>query len=135
MQFAGLIFAASAATALLQAGVPYTPEAVTVVDGDTLRVDDINARISNLDTPERGGRAECDAEKMLAAIASHRAEILVKGPTIVVWPEGRADRYQRPLVRVTVDGKDWAAILIGENLAVPWAGRQHDWCATGKPPQ
>ena len=123
-----IAFAAQAAAALLQPGVAYAPTKVEVVDGDTLRVDGVKVRISNLDTPERGGRAACDAERFLAAVASRRAESLVKSTKIEIWPEGRADRYDRALARVTVNGEDWAAILIAENLAVAWAGRQHDWC-------
>ncbi len=74
-------------------------------------------------------RAECDAERFLAAIATTRSEELVRSPNkVTIWPEGRADRYDRPLVRVTVNGNDWADILIEENMAVPWSGRQHDWC-------
>lgn len=116
----------------LTAGAAYTPEAVTVVDGDTLKVDGVNVRISNLDTPERGGRAECDAERFLAVVASKRAEALVAQGDLVIVPEGRVDRSKRPLVRVTVGGVDWASIMIADSLAVAWAGRQHDWCAKGQ---
>lgn len=123
------LISALAASALLTAGKPLQTTDISVIDGDTLRVDGISVRISNLDTPERGGRAECDAERFLAAIATKRSEELVRSPNkVTIWPEGRADRYDRPLVRVTVNGNDWAEILIEENMAVPWRGRQHDWC-------
>ena len=126
------VIAAIAASTLLTPGISYNSEDITVVDGDTLRVDGVSVRISNLDTPERGGRADCDAERYLAAVATKRSDHLVQTSKITIWPEGRADRYDRPLVRVTVDGADWASILISENMAVPWAGRQHDWCGTAK---
>lgn len=127
-----LVLAAAASTGspLLKAGEAYAPRAVVVVDGDTLKIDGVNARISNLDTPERGPRAECDAERFLAIAASKRAAALVKSGSIVIIPEGRADKYERPLVRVTIDGRDWASIMIEESLAVAWAGSQHDWCGT-----
>ncbi len=121
-----LVFAINAE--LFSPGVAYTPTELSVVDGDTLKVDGINVRISNLDTPERGGRADCDAERFLATVATQRAKELVKANEVLIWPEGRSDRYKRPLVRVTVNGADWAEILIEESLAVKWAGRQHDWC-------
>jgi endonuclease YncB( thermonuclease family) len=124
------LVAVVAASPLLLAGEPYEPKAVSVVDGDTLKVDGVNVRVSNLDTPERGGRAECDAERFLAVVASKRAEALVAEGDLVIIPEGRTDRSKRPLVRVTVGGVDWASIMIAESLAVSWAGRQHDWCAT-----
>lgn len=123
--FAALVLTA---TPLLTAGKPYTPNETVVVDGDTLKVDGTNIRISNLDTPERGGRAECDAERFLSAIATRRAEDIVATKAIIIWPEGRADKYDRPLARVTADGEEWADIFVAENLGVPWAGRQHDWC-------
>ena len=113
----------------LQAGEAFSPDIVLVVDGDTLKVDGTNVRIANLDTPERGWRAECDAERFLATIATREAEKLVRGDKVImIVPEGRADRYQRPLVRVTVEGDDWADLMISLNVAVPWAGRTHDWC-------
>lgn len=124
-----MIAALLAASSLLSAGAPYSPKTVTVVDGDTLKVDGVNVRISNFDTPERGNLAECDAERFLAVVASKRAEELVKTGKVVIVPEGREDRYKRPLVRVTVDGRDWGDILVGESLAVKWEGRRHDWCA------
>jgi micrococcal nuclease len=112
---------------LLKAGQPYVPKSLDVIDGDTLKVDGINVRITNLDTPERGGRAECDAERYLAAIATRYAEELVLTPILII-PEGREDYFRRPLVRVTAGGKDWGQLMVEGNMAVPWAGHTHDWC-------
>lgn len=122
----------TARKALLDKGTPYKPNSVRAIDGDSLRLDDVLVRISNLDTPERGGRAECDAERFLAAIASKKAENLVNTDGLVVYPVGRDDKFRRPLVRVLINDKDWAKIMISENLAVPWAGKTHDWCGPMK---
>jgi len=124
-----LTIAAAGVSPLLAKGEPYAPKSVSIVDGDTLKVDGVNVRISNLDTPERGSRAECDAERFLAVQASIAAETLIVAG-VTIWPEGRADKYDRPLVRVSVNGVDWAEKMISASLAVPWEGRQHDWCGS-----
>lgn len=80
--------AARAAAALLEPGAAYAPGKVEAVDGDTLRVDGVNVRISNLDTPERGGHAACDAERFLAAVAARRADTLVRTTKICSGPKG-----------------------------------------------
>ena len=109
-------------------GEPYVPAVVEVIDGDTLRVDGQSVRITNLDTPERGGRAECDAERMLAAVATKRAEELIAKGEVLIYPTGKRDRYERVLARVTVNGVDWGQLMVSENVAVFWAGKTHDWC-------
>lgn len=104
-----------------------------MIDGDSLRINGVNMRVSNIDAPERGGRAECDAEKMLATVASRYGELYIETATeILIWPEGRHDKFKMPLIRVTVDGKDWAEFLISSSAAAPWAGKRHDWCAPQK---
>lgn len=126
-----MITAILLASALLTAGEPVTPKTLAVVDGDTLKVDGVNVRISNLDTPETGPRAECLAERLLGSIAAAKADELIKG-NVVIWPEGKADKYKRPLVRVTVDGRDWEELMGLALVAVPWEGKQADWCGPFK---
>lgn len=124
-----LIFAAAA---FLAKGEPYAPQKVEVVDADTLRVDGTKVRTAHLDAPERGPRAKCDAERFLAIQAFAFAMEMASTRPLVIWPERRADRYGRPLVRVTVAGKDWGEAMIAESLAGRWEGERHDWCAVGK---
>lgn len=120
---------AAAAALLLTKGEPVEPQSVVVVDGDTIRADGVKVRIANIDAPESGPRARCDAERFLAVNAARKAESLAAARPFVIWPEGRADKYGRPLVRVTVAGEDWGRIMIGEYLAAEWEGKRHDWCA------
>lgn len=101
----------------------------SVYDGDTFRIGEERVRVVGLDTPERGGRAACDAERFLAAIAQREAEALLMSDSVEIVREPRADRYGRTLARVFVDGRDFADIMVERSLAVPWAGRRHDWCA------
>lgn len=113
---------------------PASAETVTsVYDGDTFRVGDESIRISNIDTPERGSRAECDAERFLASIAQKEAERLLTGPDVTITREPRPDKYGRTLARVTIGSEDFGDLMVAANVAVYWAGRQHDWCGERRP--
>ena len=74
--------------------------------------------------------AKNNAERFLAALATQAAQGLVADGKILIWPEGRSDKYKRPLVRVTVNSEDWAGTMIDHGLAVQWEGKRHDWCGT-----
>lgn len=111
-----------------------SPAALTVTDGDTLRIDGRPHRIANIDAPELR-HAQCDAERRLAMVAKLRlAELLASGRMEVTVGDpatGRTfDRYDRILATITVDGRDVGAILIAEGLARPWEGRRRSWCVT-----
>lgn len=99
-----------------------------VIDGDTVEIANETIRIENIDTPERGGRAECDAERLLAEIARLNLEALVSKGAVEIERSGR-DRYGRTLARVSVAGRDVGEELIARGVAVSWAGRRHDWCS------
>lgn len=90
----------------------------SVIDGDTLKLGDESIRISNIDTPERGGLAECDAERFLAAIASQFAEEIIASGEAEIEREPNLDRYGRTLARVTIDGGDLWRLKIDRGVAV-----------------
>jgi len=46
---------------------------------------------------------------------------------VQITREGK-DRFGRTLALVRVNGQDAGQIMIGHHLAVPWAGRRHEWC-------
>lgn len=98
-----------------------------VIDGDTVALGRERIRIENIDAPESGGRAACDAELMLAAVATRELEGLLDGRAVQIERTGR-DRYGRTLARLTVNGADVGAALVELDAAVTWAGRTHDWC-------
>lgn len=100
---------------------------VRVIDGDTVEIAGEIIRIENIDTPERGFRAECDAERMLAEVASATLEELMGEGVPQIERTGR-DRYGRTLARLSVGGQDIGEALIERDQAVPWGGRRHDWC-------
>lgn len=98
-----------------------------IIDGDTFEHKGEIIRIANIDTPETGGRAECDAERMLGDAASDAlTQILAKPYTII---RDGTDRYGRTLATIeAASGEDVGELLIERQLAVEWSGRRHDWC-------
>lgn len=89
-----------------------------VVDGDSLRIGDLEIRLKGVDAPEmrqncsRGGRPYRCGETARRAV-----ETKVGGRPIACRIEGR-DRYGRSLARCRVDGQDLGAWLVREGLAV-----------------
>lgn len=100
------------------------------VDGDTVRVlaSGETLRLEAIDAPERGWRADCREEAVMAEDATALlAAILAEG--VVVEDSGKDDRYGRALVTLrTPTGFTASDLLIHAELAVPWAGRRHEWC-------
>lgn len=84
-------------------------------------------RILEIDTPERGWRAKCDAEAELAEQATAAAVELLSG-TVQLAIEGR-DNFGRILAHVELpDGRDYGTEMIARGLALPYAGRERGWC-------
>ncbi len=110
------------------------PPSFRVIDGDTLEDmrADITYRIVNIDTPETGSRARCEAERNLGNRATQQARAMITSAGAVeLRPTGRIDRYGRTIAFVLIDGRDLGETLIGEGLARPWRGRREPWCDAG----
>lgn len=116
---------------------PQTPRShapqrrVRVIDGDTI-VDTTTGeriRLSNIDTPETGGRAQCRAERLAGEAATRAAREIVESGTVTLRRSGRTDRYGRTIGSVLVDGRDLGEIMMERGLARPWRGRREAWCA------
>jgi endonuclease YncB( thermonuclease family) len=108
-----------------------------VIDGDTYQISHAGApdgepvRARHFDTPEKGDRAQCQAEREKAQQASTFAHrLLPRGAAVALSDLGR-DRYGRLLATVALpDGTDIAAQMIGAGLARPYeGGRKQGWCA------
>jgi len=104
-----------------------SPPAI-VIDGDTLRIGAERIRLINIDAPEMGNGAECDAERQLAEVAKQKMTDLVAGQQLQIDRHDK-DRFGRTLAYVRVSGADVGELLIRAHVAVRWEGRQHDWCA------
>jgi endonuclease YncB( thermonuclease family) len=108
---------------------PALHHAISVYDGDTIRLGDERIRIIGLDTPELGHRAECEGEARAAERAKQALIGEIAQGNVALQRQG-TDRYGRTLARVTVDGRDVAATLIAQGLARPYAGgRRESWCS------
>jgi endonuclease YncB( thermonuclease family) len=123
---------------------PISTADILVVDGDTIRVSGVSYRLVGFDTPEKGDRARCDAERALAERATTRLRQLLalKGVTFTQiacackpGTEGtHACNYGRRCGAVAVEGRDVGAILINEGLAHRYAcsgwscQRKKSWC-------
>lgn len=107
---------------------------VFVVDGDTLYADlrgqSVKVRVDNLDTPEIGNNAKCEAERLAGERASAFAkQLLPPGKAVDLRPTGKPEKWGRTLAAVTVDGRDYATLLIERGLGVRYGGRRKiSWC-------
>jgi len=105
------------------------PRSLTVVDGDTVRLDGQPIRLIGYDTPETY-RAECDSERQRGDAATSRLrELLHSASSAQLAYLPRRDQYGRSLARLTLDDRDVADVMVGEGLARRYDGGQRgDWC-------
>ncbi len=109
---------------------PIAPSRITVIDGDTIRVDrrQPDVRLVGLNAPETF-RPDCRAERTLGYAASRRLRQIVSrgsldlNPVRCACPGGthgtEACNYGRSCAVLKANGEDVAAVLIREGLAVP----------------
>lgn len=84
-----------------------------IVDGDTLDVEGVGrVRVVGIDTPERGA---CGYESATLALA---AQVLGKTVSLVPGATSNADRYDRLLRYVDLDGVDVGLGLIQDGWAI-----------------
>jgi micrococcal nuclease len=113
---------------------------LTAVDGDTIRCNGQNMRLigdgvpfkTGIDTPETGGRAKCERERMLAKAAKKRLAELLEDPGLRIEDTGYRDKtsQRRPLVRIRLsDGRLAENILLAEGHAIIWRPKvKRPWC-------
>jgi endonuclease YncB( thermonuclease family) len=105
--------------------------AVWVIDGDTVDVRGERVRVANLDAPDVGSHARCALEERRGQAAKAYAIQLVRsGEVIGLTDRQGRDRYGRSLARITVDGADFAGLMIAAGHGRPWRGRSSDWCSS-----
>lgn len=134
-----LVLASTPAAAETLAG-PVPATVVRVIDGDTVEVlarpwldvtISTRIRVAGIDTPEKGGRARCQAEAALAERASALTRAaLPEGAQVLVSGIG-PDKYAGRVVAAIAapDGRDLGAALLAAGLARPYDGGHKDsWC-------
>lgn len=148
MRRSDFLVVAGMAAALIAGAIAYPAERLySVVDGDTVRlVSGQLVRLVGYDTPEIGSHARCERERRYGEAAKARLERLLASAekwelTIVPCAcapgtEGtKACNFGRQCGRLTIDGRDAAAVLVGERLAMPYHCGKHScpqrvrpWC-------
>lgn len=113
---------------------------LSAVDGDTIKCNGQNMRLigdgvpfkTGIDTPETGGRAKCDRERMLGKEAKKRLAALLREPGVTIEDTGKVDDtdQHRPLVRVRLGNGQLAEnILLREGHAIVWRPKvKRPWC-------
>jgi len=98
-----------------------------VVDGDTVWFNGVKYRFEDIDTPEKGGLAECMTEGLLARLATERLAELLSENEFEIAKSG-SDRFGRVLARFMIAGTSAGEMLVSEGLARPWRGARESWC-------
>lgn len=134
-----LVIPSSTSSADLE-GVLYDYPIVRVIDGDTVVIKatflpeplkpELSVRIYGVDTPEKGFRAKCEAEKLLAQEASEYTSELISNAirTQVVLYDW--DKYGgRVLGDILIDGNSLRQLLVDNGYAREYyGGTKSSWC-------
>jgi len=121
-------------------GVTYDAQILRVSDGDTIVIaapflpaplkPQLAVRIFGVDTPEKGGRAQCPAEAQRGEMATKFTQQLVQGgKQFQVILYGWDKFGGRVLGDILVDGKSVRQGLIANGLAREYYGEaKQSWC-------
>ncbi len=114
--------------------VSATSGAFHVVDGDTVRFNGKQLRLLVIDAPEISS-PRCPAEYQAGMAAKDELSDFMFGRLVTVHYSGRHDVFGRPLVKLSIDGKDAGKHLLSRDLAVRYAwGKRVSriyWCGLG----
>jgi len=110
---------------------------IKVYDGDTFTIDakdpltnkNYRVRIRDIDTPEKGWRAKCAAEKNAAEIAQKYLNDLIYDKNVTLTHFGQ-DKYGRLLADVKIDKIEIKNYLIEHNVARSYKIHEQkpNWC-------
>jgi endonuclease YncB( thermonuclease family) len=105
-----------------------------ILDGDTVAFGSERVRIVNIEAPGIS-EPDCEREEIFALRSRQRLAELIRAGPVTIERLGR-DHLGRTLARIILhDGRDVAALLVEEGLALPWyegaeasAARRRYWC-------
>lgn len=104
-------------------GYVYDGDSVELICGGAAS----SARVIGLDAPEL--EARCAAEKTAAEAAKRALAALVRGADLVEITVEGEDKYGRHLIRLLLDGRDAAGLMIAAGHARPYqGGSRAGWC-------
>ena len=128
-------------------GADYQWPIVRVIDGDTVKVDasadlppelaELSVQIRGVDTPEKGGRAKCEAERAAGqAATAFTTTALARGLRVVTRGPEWGKWGGRVTADLIVDGRSLASVLIAAGHGLPYdGGRRPSWCPEPRSPE
>lgn len=135
-----LIILALATFSTIATSNPYDYKILRVSDGDTVVFEapfmpaplkpQLSLRVLGVDTPEKGGRAQCPSEDALAQKASAFTKDAVAKAKKVQIEIKEHDKFGgRVLGDVIIDGQRLSELLIKNGLARAYFGeKKQSWC-------
>ena len=136
--FTALLLTSCAAPEVQQ--VNQTVNEIYWSDGDSGRINGMKFRLANVDAPETGGvgargGAKCEAERVLGYIAKEYMVDLTRMEPLEITAKYGADRYDREVIDLAVDGLDVAQAGVDAGKLAPWPhkgrralAQKPDWC-------
>lgn len=120
-----------AAATALAAYVAVTVPQIRVKDGDSFVVGLTEYRLAGVDTPELNGACKTDVARAAQARLLDLARAAGRDWSVRTAPaEFQRDRHKRPVVYLSLAGRDAGDTLVAEGLARRWTpGDTIDWCA------
>ena len=142
----GVLFATSGATAERKSSkevemVVYDFDITRVIDGDTVAFaapflpeplkQELSIRVYGVDTPEKGWRAECEAEAQWGEKASQFTKDQLNSASILQVAIYKWDKFGgRVLGDIIIDGRSLRAMLIDKGFAREYYGdKKESWCS------
>jgi endonuclease YncB( thermonuclease family) len=115
---------------------------VKVVDGDTIKLDvmiwphstqQVNLRLSGVNTPEKRGKNISQCEKDAAQKATNFTQQWLKGVDIITVYDVELGKYAgRALGKIRKGGVDLGEALLKSGNARPYSGgKRKPWCTEG----
>ena len=133
-----LVLSACVCTAALAAD--YAWPVLRVVDGDTVAVDAsadmppelarLSVRLQGVDTPEKGDRAKCEAEREAGQAATAFTKAAIAGAQLILVRDPEWGKWGgRVLADLILDGRSLAEEPIRAGHGRPYnGGRRGNWC-------
>ena len=118
----------------------YAWPVVRVIDGDTVAVDasadlpaelaGLSVRLRGVDTPEKGWRAACDAEREAGQAATAFTSAAVAASSMIVVRDPAWGKWGgRVVADLILDGHSLAALLIASGYGRTYdGGTREGWC-------
>ena len=118
----------------------YSWPVVRVVDGDTVKVDasadlppelaSLSVRLRGVDTPEKGRRAKCEAERQAGrAATAFTEEAIERADSVIVRDPAWGKWGGRVIADLVLDGSSLSSALLEAGHARRYeGGRRKGWC-------